>query len=164
MSRRRQNFLLFFWANRFSTTLDLPRLPNLSSGTSPACPSTRTSPSRRATSSASGTCSTRLNRRQLVVGDGQSIFVDIQSAIARAVGAHPESYSSSWNAQLVDALGGAAGLLPGRTPVVSCAENADRLSALLGEDGAGVDEVAALRCPMSLGHLVSLLLFPKPCS
>ena len=72
---------------------------------------------------------------------------------------------SSRNAQLVDALGAAAGLLPGRTPVGCCAENADRLSAFFGEDGAGrVDEVAALRCPMSLGHLVSLLLFPKPCS
>ena len=60
---------------------------------------------------------------------------------------------SSRNAQLVDALGAAAGLLPGRTPVGCCAENADRLSAFFGEDGAGrVDEVAALRCLASLSY------------
>ena len=79
-----------------------------------------------------------LDRRQLVViGDGRFVLVDIQSVIARAVGAHPESYSSSGNAKLVDALGAAVGLLPGRNPVGCCAENADRLSAFFGEDGAG---------------------------
>ena len=69
-----------------------------------------------------------LDRRQLVViGNGRFVLVDIQSVIARAVGARPDPYSSPRNAQLVDALDAAAGLLPGRTPVGCCADNAERL-------------------------------------
>ena len=108
------------------------------------------------------------SRRDLLLGvsgGGRSALVDVQCAIARTNDRRLASCASRTcrNGQLAGVLGGPAGLRAGGTLEGCVAESVDRLSSLLGEDGAGGADggIAVLRCLTSLSHLVSLL-FPEP--